>query len=162
MKLQQVSYFLALCEEKSFTRAAQRCGVKQPSITVAIRQLENEFGGSLFERSNASIQLTNIGNLVRPDFARIDRSAAAAKRKAAKFITARSTASKPRAMEANMRVIAVTVVTIAILVTGLTLRPAPSATGALPEQASAQIDPYALQLTIDIKSLPKQDTGDLI
>jgi len=162
MKLQQVSYFLALCEEKSFTRAAQRCGVKQPSITVAIRQLENEFGGSLFERSNSSIRLTNLGNLVRRDFARIDRCAADAKRKAAKFIAARPTASKPRAMEANMRVIAVTVVTIAILVMGLTLRPSPSATAALPEQASAQIDPYALQLTIDIKSLPKQDTGDLI
>lgn len=162
MKMQQVSYFLALCEEKSFTRAARRCGVKQPSITVAIRQLENEFGGSLFERSNASIRLTNLGNLVRPDFARIDRSAADAKRKAAKFITARSAASKPRAMEANMRIIAVTVVTIAILAMGLTLRPAPSATAAPPEQASAQIDPYALQLTIDIRSLPKQDTGDLI
>ncbi len=162
MKMHQVGYFLALCEEKSFTRAAKRCGVKQPSITVAIKQLENEFGGPLFERSNSSIRLTDLGNLVRPDLARIYRSAADAKRKAAKFMTARSTASKPRAMEANMRVIAVTVVTIAILVMGLTLRPTPSATAALPEQASAQIDPYALQLTIDIESLPQQDTGDPI
>lgn len=162
MKMHQVGYFLALCEEKSFTRAAKRCGVKQPSITVAIKQLENEFGGPLFDRSNSSIRLTNRGHLVRPDFARIYRSAADAKRKAAKFMTARSTASKPRAMEANMRVIAVTVATIAILVMGLTLRPTPSATAALPEQASAQIDPSALQLTIDIESLPKQDTGDPI
>ena len=61
-----------------------------------------------------------------------------------------------------MRVIAVTVVTLAILLMGLTLRPTPSATAALPEQASAQIDPYALLRTIDIKSLPEQNTGDPI
>jgi hypothetical protein len=161
MKMQQVSYFLALCAEKSFTRAAQRCGVKQPSITVAIKQLEDEFGGPLFERSNSNVRLTDLGSLLRPDFARIDRSATDAKRKAAKFMTAHSTASKPRAKEANMRVIAVTVVTIAILGMGLTLRPFPSATAALPEQASAQIDPYALQVTIDSKSLPEQKIGDL-
>jgi len=162
MKMNQVSYFVALCKEKSFTQAAKRCGVKQPSITVAIQQLENEFGGPLFERSNSIVRLTELGNLVRPDFARIDRSAAAAKRKAAKFMTARSTVSKPRAMEANMRVLAVTVVTLAILLMGLTLRPTPSATAALPEQASAQIDPYALLRTLDIKSLPEQNTGDPI
>jgi transposase-like protein len=162
MKMHQVSYFLALCEEKNFTRAAKRCGVKQPSITVAIKELENELGGPLFERSNSIVRLTNLGNLVRPDFARIDRSAANAKRKAAKFMAARSTASKPRAMEANMRIIAVTVATIAILVMGLTLRPTLYATAGLPEQASVQIDPYALQLTIDAKSLPEQKTGDLI
>ena len=59
-----------------------------------------------------------------------------------------------------MRVIAVAVATIAILAMGLTLRPTPSATAALPAQASAQIDPYALQSTIDIWSLPEQNTGD--
>jgi DNA-binding transcriptional LysR family regulator len=162
MKMHQISYFLALCEEKSFTRAANRCGVKQPSITVAIRQLETEFGGPLFERSNSLIRLTNLGNLVRPDFARIHRSAVNAKHKAARFVAAHSAASKSGAKETNMRVIAVTVATIAILVLGLTLRPTPSATAALPAQASAQIDPYALQLTIDSKSLSAQNTGDLI
>ena len=162
MKMRQVIYFLALCEEKSFTQAAKRCGVKQPSITVAIRDLESELGGPLFERSNSSIRLTNLGNLVRADFARIDRCAANAKRKAAKFMAARSAASKPTAKEANMRVVAVTVAMIAILVMALTLRPTPSATAAMPAQASAQIDPYALQTTIDIRSLPEQNTGDLI
>jgi hypothetical protein len=158
MKMKQISYFLALCEEKSFTRTAKRCGVKQPSITVAIKQLENEFGGPLFERSNSIIRLTNLGNLVRPDFARIDRSAANAKRKAAKFVAAHPTAGKAKAMEANMRVIAVSVATISILVMGLTLRPTPSATAALP----AQIDPYAMQTKIDFRSLPEQNAGDLI
>ncbi|MGC1092051.1 MAG: LysR family transcriptional regulator, partial [Pseudolabrys sp.] len=51
MKIRQVTYFLALCEEQSFTRAARRCGVAQPSLTRAIQLLEQDIGGRLFERS---------------------------------------------------------------------------------------------------------------
>jgi DNA-binding transcriptional LysR family regulator len=91
MKMHQVSYFLALCEEKSFTRAAKRCGVKQPSITRAIKELENEIGGALFERSHSYIRLTNLGRLVRPDFTQIERSATEARLKIVRFMTARST-----------------------------------------------------------------------
>ena len=91
MKMHQVSYFLALCEEKSFTRAAKRCGVKQPSITRAIKELENEIGGALFERSHSYIRLTNLGRLVRPDFTQIERSATEATLKIVRFMTARST-----------------------------------------------------------------------
>jgi len=91
MKMHQVSYFLALCEEKSFTRAAKRCGVKQPSITRAIKELESEIGGALFERSHSYIRLTNLGRLVRPDFIQIERSTTDAKRKIVQFMTARST-----------------------------------------------------------------------
>jgi DNA-binding transcriptional LysR family regulator len=40
MQMQQVHYFLALCEELNFTRAARRCGVSQPSLTTAISALE--------------------------------------------------------------------------------------------------------------------------
>jgi DNA-binding transcriptional LysR family regulator len=40
MEMHQVRYFLALCEERNFTRAAKRCGVAQPSLTHAIKQLE--------------------------------------------------------------------------------------------------------------------------
>jgi Bacterial regulatory helix-turn-helix protein, lysR family len=36
MELHQVRYFLALCEERSFTRTARRCGISQPSLTGAI------------------------------------------------------------------------------------------------------------------------------
>jgi DNA-binding MarR family transcriptional regulator len=91
MKMHQVSYFLALCEEKSFTRAAKRCGVKQPSITRAIKELENEIGGALFERSHSYIRLTNLGRLVRPDFTQIERSATEVRLKIVRFMTARST-----------------------------------------------------------------------
>jgi len=61
-----------------------------------------------------------------------------------------------------MRVISVAAVMIAILAAGQFLRPAPHATASPPDQADAAIDPYALQLTIDIKSLPEQETGDPI
>ena len=59
--MHQVSYFLALCEEQNFTRAAKRCGVAQPSLTRAIQQLEQEFGNRLFERNNTTVRLTDLG-----------------------------------------------------------------------------------------------------
>jgi DNA-binding transcriptional LysR family regulator len=48
--MHQVRYFLALCEELNFTRAARRCGISQPSLTTAIRALERELAGALFHR----------------------------------------------------------------------------------------------------------------
>jgi hypothetical protein len=67
---------------------------------------------------------------------------------------------QPKAKEAFMRVITVAVIMIAVIaVGGFTLHHMPSATA---EQAKAQIDPHALQLTIDTKSLPEQKLpGDL-
>jgi DNA-binding transcriptional LysR family regulator len=85
MKIHQVCYFLALCEERSFTRAAKRCGVAQPSLTRAIQQLEHEFGGQLFERSKSTIRLTNLGMIVRPDFVRIEQAVAEVAQKIAVF-----------------------------------------------------------------------------
>jgi DNA-binding transcriptional LysR family regulator len=64
MEMNQVRYFLALCEEKHFTRAAARCGVAQPSLTTAMKKLEQEFGGSLFDRRRG--EPTELGLLVRP------------------------------------------------------------------------------------------------
>jgi hypothetical protein len=56
-------------------------------------------------------------------------------------------------MEAFMRVVAIAIITAAIIITGLTLRPTPPATAAAPNQARVQIDPYALQSTVNAKSL---------
>src|SRR5450830_2096367 len=103
MEMHQVRYFLALCEEQNFTQAAKRCGVAQPSLTRAIKQLEKKLGGSLFDRDRANNRLSNLGILVRPELARIDRSVTEAKRKAAKFLAARSVKPQPRTMEAFMR-----------------------------------------------------------
>ena len=74
MQMHQVQYFLALCEELNFTRAGRCCGVSQPSLTTAIRALERELGGALFERKPA-IALTGLGRMVRPYLDEIARNA---------------------------------------------------------------------------------------
>jgi len=66
MELHQARYFLAVCNDLNFTRAAKRCNVSQPSLTRAIQLLEKEFGGYLFDRKRSSIELTDLGKLVRP------------------------------------------------------------------------------------------------
>jgi len=162
MEMNQVRYFLALCDDLSFTRAAKRCGVAQPSLTRAIKNLEAEFGGSLFDRHRVNNRLTDLGILVRPDLARIERSAAEAKRKAEKFLTARSATPQSRSMEVFMRMLSVAAVTVLIFVIGLSLRPALKAITSSPAQASETIDPHALHMKIDVKSLPEQDYGGLI
>jgi LysR family transcriptional regulator, hydrogen peroxide-inducible genes activator len=64
VEISQIRYFMALCKTRSFTRAAQQCGVSQPSLSNAIRVLEDELGGLLFQRSPFS--LTPLGRAVRP------------------------------------------------------------------------------------------------
>lgn len=70
MEMHQIRYFLALCEELSFTRAAKRCGVSQPSLTNGIRALEEELGGDLFTR-RPHIAVTRLGSAVRPRLMRV-------------------------------------------------------------------------------------------
>jgi LysR family hydrogen peroxide-inducible transcriptional activator len=70
MKMHQIRYFLALCEERSFTWAARQCGISQPSLTNAIIRLEQELGGALFERK-PTIDLTVLGHAVHPYLQRI-------------------------------------------------------------------------------------------
>src|SRR2546425_2837419 len=85
MQMQQVRYFLALCEELNFTRTARLCGVSQPSLTTAIRALERELGGPLFHRK-PSIALTGLGRRMRPYLDEIARNADDA-REAARTLT---------------------------------------------------------------------------
>ena len=66
MEMQQVRYFLAVCEELNFTRAAEKCHVAQPSLTRAIKLLEDELGGPLFHRERNNTHLSELGNSVRP------------------------------------------------------------------------------------------------
>ena len=51
MQMHQVSYFLALCEELNFTRAARRCGVSQPSLTTASARWSGILAGRCFTES---------------------------------------------------------------------------------------------------------------
>jgi DNA-binding transcriptional LysR family regulator len=66
MEMHQIRYFLAVCSERNFTRAARLCHVSQPSLTRAIKLLEAEFGGILFRREHANSHLTDLGEIVRP------------------------------------------------------------------------------------------------
>jgi DNA-binding transcriptional LysR family regulator len=74
MQMQQVRYFLALCELRSFTQAAKRCGVSQPSLTTAITALEREVGGVLFQR-RPLVTLTARGYAIQPYLRRIAENA---------------------------------------------------------------------------------------
>ena len=66
MEINQARYFLAVCSERNFTRAAKKCGISQPSLTRAIKLLEAEFGGDLFDRKPGHIGLTELGSIVLP------------------------------------------------------------------------------------------------
>ncbi len=85
MEMHEVRYFLALSEELNFTRAAERCNVSQPSLTRAIRKLEEEFGGPLFHRERASTHLSELGRTVLPFLAEVYQGAESAKRSAQDF-----------------------------------------------------------------------------
>ena len=156
VKTHQISYFVALCEEKSFTRAAKRCGVAQPSLTRAIKELESECGGQLFERGRSSVGLTRLGLHVKPDLVRIDHALSEVARKVTAFNTQPEAKTASATRETFMRVVAITVLAIAIVAMGLALRPAPSATAAVTEQTSNQVDPYAMQSTVGVQALPQQ------
>ena len=76
MEIAQCRYFLALCQEGNFTRAAKRCGVAQPSLTRAIKKLERELGELLFVRRSDRTKLTPFGWKVFPYFDAIARCVA--------------------------------------------------------------------------------------
>src|SRR5215510_12647801 len=64
MELWQLEVFLAVGEEKSFSRAGQRLGRTQPAISSAVKQLEDEIGEPLFDRLGKTIRLTAPGELL--------------------------------------------------------------------------------------------------
>ena len=66
MEMHQVRYFLAVARTLNFTRAAEECNVAQPSLTRAIRQLEDELSGDLFRRERPHAQLTELGQRMQP------------------------------------------------------------------------------------------------
>ena len=69
MELHQLEYFVAVAEEASFTKAADRVHVAQPGVSAQVRRLESELGHRLLDRSGRSVRLTEVGTAVLP-FAR--------------------------------------------------------------------------------------------
>src|SRR2546428_14143852 len=58
MEFHQLRYFVAVAEERHFTKAARGLHVAQPSVSRAIRVLEEELGTSLFHRMKGNVALT--------------------------------------------------------------------------------------------------------
>lgn len=81
MQVSQIRYFIALCRERNFTRAARSCRVSQPSLSNGIRALESELGGPVFDRS--TMALTRLGKRLLPDLENVLSSIERAHRTAA-------------------------------------------------------------------------------
>lgn len=64
MTLSELRYIVALAQEKHFGRAAERCFVSQPTLSVAIKKLEGELGVPLFERSKNNVSVTPLGERI--------------------------------------------------------------------------------------------------
>ena len=64
MTLTELRYVVTLAEERHFGRAAERCFVSQPSLSAAVKHLEDELDTKLFERGKGDVLLTAAGERV--------------------------------------------------------------------------------------------------
>lgn len=64
MTITQLSYVLAVAENQNFTKAAQKCFVTQPTLSMQIQKLEDQLNIQIFDRSKKPIELTAIGNKI--------------------------------------------------------------------------------------------------
>ncbi|ENS9215238.1 LysR family transcriptional regulator OxyR, partial [Neisseria gonorrhoeae] len=64
MTLTELRYIVAVAQERHFGRAARRCFVSQPTLSIAIKKLEEELAVSLFDRSSNDIITTEAGERI--------------------------------------------------------------------------------------------------
>ena len=62
MTLQQLRYLIAIAETGSMSAAAKRMYASQSNLSIAVKELEREFGIEIFTRTNRGVALTNEGN----------------------------------------------------------------------------------------------------
>jgi DNA-binding transcriptional LysR family regulator len=80
MELRDVEYFLAVCRTMNFTRAAEQCGVTQPTLTRGMQKLERELGGPLVVRERNLTHLTALGRMLLPQLEEIAHRSQALRR----------------------------------------------------------------------------------
>lgn len=64
MTLTELKYIVALAQECHFGKAAERCFVSQPTLSVGVKKLEDELGIAIFERSKSAVRVTPLGHRV--------------------------------------------------------------------------------------------------
>jgi LysR family transcriptional regulator, hydrogen peroxide-inducible genes activator len=64
MTLTELRYIVALGQEQHFGRAAERCNVSQPTLSIAVKKLEDELGVTLFERTKQGVLVTPLGERI--------------------------------------------------------------------------------------------------
>lgn len=80
MTLTELRYIVAVARERHFGRAAQRCFVSQPTLSIAIKKLEDELGITLFERGGTEVAVTEIGERIIEQAQRVLEEADSIKR----------------------------------------------------------------------------------
>ncbi|HVF63028.1 MAG TPA: LysR substrate-binding domain-containing protein [Casimicrobiaceae bacterium] len=76
MTLNELRYLVAVAQERSFGRAASKCFVSQPALSVAIQKLEDELKAPLFERGKSEITVTPVGERIVEQAQRVLEEAA--------------------------------------------------------------------------------------
>ena len=64
MTLNELKYIVAVARERHFGRAAEACFISQPTLSVAVKKLEDELGVSLFERRKGEVSVTPVGEQI--------------------------------------------------------------------------------------------------
>lgn len=64
MTLTELRYIVTLAQEQHFGRAASKCFVSQPTLSVGVKKLEDELGVALFERTRNAVRVTPVGELI--------------------------------------------------------------------------------------------------
>jgi len=64
LTLSELRFVVSLARERNFRKAAEKCFVSQPALSLAIKKLEEELGLLLFERSRSKVTVTSVGQLI--------------------------------------------------------------------------------------------------
>lgn len=79
MTLTELRYIVTLAQEQHFGRAADRCHVSQPTLSIAVKKLEEELNVSIFERSKTRVSPTPLGETIIQQAQKVLEQAAAIK-----------------------------------------------------------------------------------